>query len=163
MKIKTPKGIKSREDFLNRFLKVDGKINNKDYVVLMRYINGWDVYVFEAACDINRDNETDNRDCAFLMQYINGWKVCIHKYISATCTSPKLCVYCGNTIGNALGHKYIAGECVRINSGTLCAHYDELYCPKLYFTGDMSEITLESQRNKDMIYGNLESNFLQLK
>lgn len=123
----------------------DGKINNKDYVVLMRYINGWDVYVFEAACDINRDNKTDNRDCAFLMQYINGWKVCIHKYTSATCTSPKLCVYCGNTIDNALGHNYITGECSR------CGVYSEDYCPKLYFTGDMSEITLESQRNKDIV------------
>ncbi len=126
----------------------DGTINNKDYVVLMRYINGWNVYVFEAACDINRDDEIDNRDCALLMQYINGWDVCIHKYIAATCTSPKLCVHCGHTIGNALGHNYVAGECNRINHGELCGNFKNDYCPKLYFTGDMSEITREDQTSK---------------
>ncbi|MBE6809658.1 MAG: hypothetical protein E7521_01195 [Ruminococcaceae bacterium] len=129
----------------------DGNINNKDYALLMRYINGWNVYVFEPSCDTSRDGIIDNRDCALLMQYINLWKVCFHKFKAATCTNPESCINCNATRGDALGHKYIAGECVRVNNGALCAHYDELYCPKLYFTGDMSEITLESQRNKDIV------------
>ncbi len=129
----------------------DGAINNKDYAVLIRHINGWDVYIVYDACDTYRDDAINNKDCSLLMQYINGWNVCFHKYIAASCTSPKSCVNCAQTIGTELGHNYVLGECTRVTKGDLCGDYSTSYCPKLYLTGDMSEITLESQRNKDIV------------
>ena len=129
----------------------DDKINAKDYVIIFRYLNGWEVDIISEACDTNRDGNIDGKDAAFLMQYLNGWDVCIHKYISATCTSPKLCAHCGLTVGSALGHNYVTGECNRINHGELCGDYNQDYIPKLYFTGNMSEITLETQRDKEIV------------
>lgn len=77
-------------------------------------------------------------------------KVLSHKYLSATCTEPKTCKDCGATEGKARGHKYVLGECERINNGEVCGDYSESYCPKLYFSGDMSEILKEDQRNKNI-------------
>ena len=65
-----------------------------------------------------------------------------HSYLEATCTAPITCVKCGKTRGDALGHNYVAGEC------TICEDYSEEYCPKLYFTGDMSKITDPKQTSK---------------
>ena len=58
-----------------------------------------------------------------------------HDYGTATCTKPATCKKCIATKGSALGHNYVTGECTR------CGDYDENYCPKLYFTGDMSAMT----------------------
>lgn len=126
----------------------DTVINNKDCVILMRYINDWDVDIIVAACDVNRDSKINNKDYSLLVQYVTGWDICFHKYTAATCTSPKTCVKCGITSGNELGHNYVMGECSRINKGVLCQEYDPDYCPKLYFTGDMSQITREDQTSK---------------
>lgn len=51
MKIKIPKGIKTREDFLNRFLKIEGAINNKllDIKVRPATIK----IVVDAECDLH--------------------------------------------------------------------------------------------------------------
>ncbi len=65
-----------------------------------------------------------------------------HSYLEATCTAPITCVKCGKTRGDALDHNYVAGEC------TICEDYSEEYCPKLYFTGDMSKITDPAQTSK---------------
>ncbi len=130
----------------------DGKIGNKDFVILMRYLNDWDVNtIVYDACDISRDSVINNKDCVMFIQYINGWNVCIHKFAGATCTMPKACINCGHTTGVSLGHNYVAGECVRINNGELCGDYDAEYCPKLYFTGDMSEITRYDQTSKNIV------------
>ncbi len=53
----------------------DDKINNRDYALLMQYINKWDVTIVEDAADVNRDGKINNRDYALLMQYINKWDV----------------------------------------------------------------------------------------
>ncbi|MBR3968518.1 MAG: CotH kinase family protein [Clostridia bacterium] len=82
-----------------------------------------------------------------------------HKYLSATCTEPKTCKVCGTTEGEALGHNYVFGECNHINNGKLCGHYSESYCPKLYFTGNMDNMTSKKDvrditfeyRSKDQI------------
>ena len=126
----------------------DGAINNKDYALLMRFINGWEISVTYDACDTNRDGNINNKDCSILMQYINGWDICLHKYYAATCTEPKYCAICGITTGDSLGHRYVAGECSRVNNGVVCNDYDEQYCPKLYFTGDMSKIIQYDQTSK---------------
>ena len=65
-----------------------------------------------------------------------------HSYKEATCTRPKTCTVCGTMSGNALGHNYVLGEC------TMCKDYSKSYCPKLYFTGDMSQITDPKQTSK---------------
>ncbi len=75
-------------------------------------------------------------------------EVCIHIYNGPTCTQQQECTLCGKSRGNSLGHKYVRGECVNVINGVLCGDYDPTYCPKLYFTGDMSEITKPSQQNK---------------
>lgn len=64
-----------------------------------------------------------------------------HEFIDATCTRPIVCVACGETKGEPLGHYYILGECIRRIDGELCGHYSETYCPKLYFTGNMDNMT----------------------
>ncbi len=53
----------------------DGHINNRDYALLMQYINKWDVKIDKGAADVNDDNVINNRDYALLMQYINKWDV----------------------------------------------------------------------------------------
>lgn len=67
-----------------------------------------------------------------------------HSYKEATCTRPKTCTVCGTMSGNALGHNYVLGEC------TICKDYSKSYCPKLYFTGDMSKITDPKQTSKNI-------------
>ena len=76
-----------------------------------------------------------------------------HDYDDATCTKPATCKNCIAIKGSALGHNYVAGECTR------CGDYDEDYCPKLYFTGDMTQMTSKKDireisfeyRSKDQI------------
>ncbi|MBQ6884282.1 MAG: CotH kinase family protein [Clostridia bacterium] len=141
----------SRVAFIHGDANNDNVINGRDYSLIIQHINGWELNIVYDACDVNRDGKINGRDVAIVMQYLNGWDVCIHRYTAATCTSPKSCIYCEQTTGEKLGHNYVAGECNRVNKGVLCNDFNEDYCPKLYFTGDMSEITLESQRNKDIV------------
>ena len=53
----------------------DGGINNRDLVLLLRYVNGWDVTLDLAAADVNGDGRINNRDVVLLQRYINGWDV----------------------------------------------------------------------------------------
>lgn len=53
----------------------DGSIDNKDYALLMQYLNGWDVTIVAESADVNADGSIDNKDYALLMQYLNGWDV----------------------------------------------------------------------------------------
>lgn len=75
-------------------------------------------------------------NCGITVGSVNG-----HIFSDATCTAPITCTECGETEGSALGHDYVAGECARKNNGEICGDYDPSYCPKLYFTGDMSAMT----------------------
>ena len=53
----------------------DGVVNNKDLVLLIRYINGWDVMIHVEAMDVTGDGKLTVADVALLQQYLNGWKV----------------------------------------------------------------------------------------
>lgn len=53
----------------------DGSINAKDCVVLMQYINGWDINVTVEAADVNDDGKVNNKDYVLLVRYLNGWDV----------------------------------------------------------------------------------------
>ena len=51
----------------------DDEINNKDLVILIRYINGWDVEINELSADINSDGIINNKDYVLIMRDVNGW------------------------------------------------------------------------------------------
>ncbi|MBR3844212.1 MAG: leucine-rich repeat protein, partial [Clostridia bacterium] len=53
----------------------DGNIDNRDYSLLERYLNDWDVTICEKAADVNRDGEINNKDYSLLQRYLNGWDV----------------------------------------------------------------------------------------
>ena len=53
----------------------DGKINGRDFALLLQYINGWEVTIDKAAADANGDGKITCKDYAIILQYINGWPV----------------------------------------------------------------------------------------
>jgi hypothetical protein len=56
----------------------DGKVNNKDIGVLLKYLNAWDgVTIAEGSGDINGDGKVNNKDLGLLLQYLNGWDVVV--------------------------------------------------------------------------------------
>ena len=50
-----------------------GKIDNRDLVMLIRYINGWNVTVNLEEADVYEDNVINNKDYVVLLRYINNW------------------------------------------------------------------------------------------
>lgn len=59
----------------------------------------------------------------------------VHSFKSATCLNAETCTICGLTQGEKAEHSYVAGEC------SFCNAYNPSYCPKLYFSGNMTEMT----------------------
>ena len=58
----------------------DGEIDSLDGLLLMRYLNGWDVEIaVEEAMDANADGIVDSLDGLLLMRYLNGWDVTLGK------------------------------------------------------------------------------------
>ena len=54
----------------------DGKINSLDGLLLMRYLNGWNVDIASPeAMDVNADGKVNSLDGLILMRYLNGWNV----------------------------------------------------------------------------------------
>ena len=53
----------------------DGKINGRDYAMLIQHINGANVNITLKNADVNVDGKINGRDYALLIQYINGWAV----------------------------------------------------------------------------------------
>ncbi len=53
----------------------DGKINGRDYSLLMQYLNDWSVTIIEENSDVNSDGKINGRDYSLLMQYLNDWPV----------------------------------------------------------------------------------------
>ena len=57
-------------------LNKDGDVDSLDGLLLMRYLNGWDVTVeCPDAMDVNADGKVDSLDGLLLMRYLNGWDV----------------------------------------------------------------------------------------
>ena len=52
----------------------DDNINSLDGLMLMRYLNGWDVEVSDAM-DVNADGTVNSLDGLVLMRYLNGWEI----------------------------------------------------------------------------------------
>jgi hypothetical protein len=54
----------------------DGNINSLDGLLLMRYLNGWNVNIqLSETMDINADGKINSLDGLILMRYLNGWNV----------------------------------------------------------------------------------------
>ena len=56
----------------------NGKVNNKDYGLLMQYLQGEDLSSIELhieAVDFNNNSRPDAKDLATLMKLLNGWSV----------------------------------------------------------------------------------------
>lgn len=51
----------------------DQVINNKDYGLLQRFINLWEVEIDRLAADVNRDGKINNKDLGILKRHLNGW------------------------------------------------------------------------------------------
>ena len=68
----------SGESYTVGDVNVDGKVNNRDAMILDRYIAGWTGYDKQIknldAADLNRDLSITNRDAMILDRYIAGWE-----------------------------------------------------------------------------------------
>ena len=53
----------------------DGRVNVRDYALLQRYLNSWDVDVLFPCADLTADGKINILDLALLQQYLNGWDV----------------------------------------------------------------------------------------
>lgn len=56
----------------------DGKMNNKDVMILMQCFANWPVSVEERMRDVNGDGKQNNKDVMILMQFLAGWDVTIY-------------------------------------------------------------------------------------
>ena len=57
-------------------LNNDNKINSLDGLLLLRYLNGWDVEIASPdAMDINGDSKVNSLDGLLLLRYLNGWDI----------------------------------------------------------------------------------------
>ncbi len=75
----------------------------------------------------------------YLKKVVPIAKLCVHSYSQVSCTDTITCLKCGND--TVLGHNYIAGKCNRLIGGRVCNELNTAYCPKFYFTGNMSDMT----------------------
>lgn len=66
------------EDRIPGDVNGDGKVNNKDYMALRRFIKYKDISVVETAVDINDDGKVNNKDYMLLRRYIKYHDVEIH-------------------------------------------------------------------------------------
>lgn len=75
VEFETKAGAIKIADYQSGDINSDGAINNKDYGLLMQYLNNWDVQIVENAADVNADASINNKDLGLLMQYLNNWDV----------------------------------------------------------------------------------------
>ena len=81
----------------------DKKVNNKDAILLFRYVAGWSVTVDSGALDVNGDGKVNNKDAITLFRYVAGWPditlvrgtVCTHS-LEATEAKAATCTDSGN-------------------------------------------------------------------
>ena len=105
----------------------DGSVNNKDAVLLFRYVAGWQIDVGNALVDLNGDGSVNNKDAVLLFRYVAGWDVKIDprpvamhtlqrtEAVAATCTKFGnieywYCTDCGKYFSNSKGTKEITLE-----------------------------------------------------
>lgn len=109
----------------------DKKVNNKDAILLFRYVAGWNVEVDTGALDVNGDGKANNKDAITLFRYVAGWPnivlvrgtICNHELtafeeIAPSCTETGRmafwqCTKCGKYFSDANGtHEITMSETV---------------------------------------------------
>ena len=54
----------------------DGKVDTLDGLLLMQYLNGWDIAIPNPeAMDVSGDGKVDSLDGLIMMRYLNGWHI----------------------------------------------------------------------------------------
>lgn len=106
---------------------IDGNkaVNNKDAILLFRYVAGWDVTVDPRALDVTGDGKINNKDAITLFRYVAGWKppaielplhwglICQHNLLEVEAVAPTCltdghdhywrCTLCGKCFSDANG------------------------------------------------------------
>ncbi len=59
-------------------INLDGKVNQKDAMLLFRYIAGESVEAYYDALDVNGDNKINVKDAVTLFRFVSGWEVTIY-------------------------------------------------------------------------------------
>ena len=89
----------SASEFLIGDCNGDGETNNKDVVVLFRYVSGNKNAVVEENCDYNNDGNIDNKDVVALFRYISSeFGKCDHEYEVVERKDPVSCIEHGYII-----------------------------------------------------------------
>jgi len=68
--VKEPEKIEEDENIVYGDVFEDGKINNKDTIMLSQYLNGNDVNANIKNADVNSDNKVDQKDLDILNKYV---------------------------------------------------------------------------------------------
>lgn len=100
----------------------DGAVNNKDAIVLFRYLAGWGVTLATDFVDINGDGKLNNKDAIVLFRYIadpenttiSPSRLCSHQ-LEAVSAIPATCTEAGNI---AYWHCTICGNCFKDANAT---------------------------------------------
>lgn len=114
----------------------DKAVNNKDAILLFRYIAGWSVTVDHGALDCNGDGKINNKDAITLFRYVAGWpnitivrpgELCQHvlEEISAV---PATCIESGS---NAYWHCTACGKYFSDANATRVISLSETIIPAL--------------------------------
>lgn len=82
----------------------DKSVDNKDAILLFRYVADWDVEVVYRALDVNGDQSIDNKDAIILFRYVAEWPGitltigadCEHKNLTEVTRKEPTCTEDGN-------------------------------------------------------------------
>lgn len=136
----------------------DKKVNNKDSVLLFRYVAGWDVAVDSDALDCNGDGKVNNKDAVTLFRFVAGWSgielhrgsVHLHtleavEAVAATCTEPGSnaywhCTTCGKYFSDAYAKTEIS-----LKDTIVAAHHTIVIIPAVPATAT-TEGSTEGQK-----------------
>lgn len=149
-------------------VNADGTVDNKDVILLFRYVAGWSVDVDTAALDTDGDNKITNKDTITLFRYVAGWpdieikrgEVCTHDLIhsaakDATCTEDGqiefwYCELCGRLYKDAVGDTQISRQDAVIPSREHTVVIDHAV-PATYTTPGLTEGSHCSVCNKILV------------
>lgn len=84
-------------------INLDEKVNNKDAMLLFRFVAGWDIDVYYDALDVNGDNKINSKDAVTLFKFVAGedvkiyppHQICAHE-LTATARKEATCTEDGN-------------------------------------------------------------------
>lgn len=98
-------------------VNMDDWTDNQDALMILKYDIGLEELSDEALelGDVNYDGVVDNTDALLVLKYDAGiiYDFCVEHEWSESCTTPKFCMWCGLTVGEAEGHDLADGACTK--------------------------------------------------